>query len=404
MPRAAAVPVRLFLCGTDRVRPHPAPACCAGAIFIGQAAAALAAGNAVVAKSAPQTPLSAAAAVSLLHRAGVPPSVLAHLPGGAEVGSALVADCRVDGVAFTGSGGAARAIARALAARPENTPLAPLIAETAGLNALIADESALPEQLVADAIRSAFGSAGQRCSSARLLCVPRASAPAVIAMLQGAMAELVVGDPADLRTDVGPLIDCAAADKVRAHVDSLLRVEGVKLLARAPEPKLPSPPAQQQQTQAGAAGAAPPPPLPAGAKPSFYPPVALEIPSLCALPRQECFGPVLHVLRYDSRDARSLEKLITEINALGYGLTMGLHSRLDTAHATARAATAAGNLYINRDTIGAVVESQPFGGSRLSGTGPKAGGPNYVRRFAVEHVICTNTAASGGDHELLSLA
>ena len=143
---------------------------------------------------------------------------------------------------------------------------------------------------------------------------------------------------------------------------------------------------------------------PADARASFVAPVALELPSLAVLPRRECFGPVLHVLRYDTRDARALEKLIQEINALGYGLTMGLHSRLDSAHTMARAATAAGNLYINRDTIGAVVESQPFGGTRLSGTGPKAGGPNYVRRFAVEHVVCTNTAASGGDHELLSLA
>jgi len=336
------------------------------AIYIGQAAAALAAGNAVLAKSAPQTPLCAAAAVALLHGAGVPKAVLAHLPGGAKVGAALVNDQRVDGVVFTGSGEAARAIFRQLAARPVDSALAPLLAETAGLNALIADESALPEQLVSDAVRSAFGAAGQRCSSARLLCVPMESSQTVVDMLIGAMAELSVADPAYLDTDVGPLIDTASVERVQAHVDALMQVAGVKLLGRAALP-LPAVSAPQQPAGGGLAL----PPLPADARPSFFAPVLLEIPSLSALPRRECFGPVLHVLRYDSRPVDSLEKLIRDINKLGYGLTMGLHSRLDSAHATARSSTAAGNLYINRDTIGAVVESQPFGGSRLSGTGPK---------------------------------
>ncbi|KAJ8605534.1 hypothetical protein CTAYLR_000082 [Chrysophaeum taylorii] len=343
------------------------------AIFVGQMAAPLVAGNAVVAKSAPQTPLVASAVIDVMRAAGVPEDVLAHLPDPRDlVGPLLVGDPRVDGVVFTGSGLAARSIARTLADR--DGPIVPLIAETAGLNAIIADESALPEQLVHDAVRSAFNSAGQRCSSARLLCVPSQTKDRVLEMLAGAVAELRVGDPARVDVDCGPLIDARAKDRVAAHVDGLLSTPGVRILARA-----------NCQDDG-----------------NFYPPLLLELPDLDALPRDECFGPVLHVVAYDSTAKNALQSLIHEINNLGYGLTMGLHSRLDGARHLAIGASAAGNLYVNRDCIAAVVESQPFGGHRLSGTGPKAGGPNYVRAFAVEHVVSTNTAASGGDYDLMA--
>jgi len=352
------------------------------AIFVGQAAGALAAGNAVVVKSAPQAPLSGAAVVECLHGAGVPKDVLFHVTGGAEVGRALVRDSRVDGVAFTGSVATARLIAKDLAARREG-PLPSFIAETAGLNALVADESALPEQLVNDALRSAFVSAGQRCSSARLLFVPQQTADVVLPMLAGAARELRLGDPADLSVDCGPLVDRDAKEKVRAHVDDLLANEDVTVLAAAPD---------LDRSR-----------FPHVDPANFYPPTILLLQgSLDRLPRQECFGPVLHVLTYDARAGDALAALLDQINDLGFGLTCGLHSRLDSAHAIAASKSKAGNLYINRDTVAAVVEAQPFGGTGLSGTGPKAGGPNYVRRFAHEHVVTTNTAAAGGDIDLMT--
>ena len=349
------------------------------AIFIGQVAGPLAAGNAVLAKSAVQTPLAGAAMVQCLHDAGVPSDVLCHLPGGPKVGEDIVQ--LVDGVVFTGSLATARAIHRSQSLCSQG-PLPQLVAETAGLNALIADESALPEQLVADTLRSAFVSAGQRCSSARILFVPDQTKDVVLPMLAGAVKELRLGDPADLSVDCGPLIDIQARDNVQAHVDKLLLNEKVHLLAAAPD---------LDQNR-----------FPHLDPSNFFPPTVLQLPSFDVLPTSECFGPVLHVLTYDARKDNALSDLLQDVNSLGYGLTCGLHSRLDSAHATFSRASNAGNLYVNRDTVAAVVEAQPFGGSGLSGTGPKAGGPNYVRRFAHEFVVTTNTAASGGDIDLMS--
>lgn len=347
------------------------------AIFTGQLAAALAAGNTVIAKSAPQTPLIAEACVAALYDAGIPCDVLHHLPDPLnKVGPLLVQDTRVGGIIFTGSGETATAINRELALRPG--PITPLVAETAGLNALIADESALPEQLVTDVIRSAFVSTGQRCSNTRLLCVPTQTANDVLSMLAGAVTEVRVGDPADLSVDCGPLIDPAAKQAVQHHVDTLLHRPGVHILAQAP-------PKPQHLPDA-----------------CFFSPIVLQLPTLSFLPTKECFGPVLHILTYDARADDALSNLIHQVNSFGYALTAGLHSRLDTAHDVMARHNAAGNLYINRDTVAAVVESQPFGGTRLSGTGPKAGGPNYVRRFAVEQVVSINTAANGGDIDLMS--
>jgi len=342
------------------------------AIFAGQIAAALAAGNSVIAKPAEQTNLIGYAAVQLLHEAGVPAAVLQFLPGdGATVGAALTRDPRVAGVAFTGSTDTARAINRALAAR--DAAIGVLIAETGGQNALIGDSSALPEQLVKDALSSAFTSAGQRCSAARVLFVQEDIADKVVSLLAGAMAELKVGDPGLLSTDVGPVIDTDALCLLDEHAG---RMRGeARLIA---------------QTQLDPA---------ATAHGSFFAPSAWEIDSIDRL-RGEVFGPALHVVRWK---ADELDKVIDAINATGYGLTLGIHSRIDETIDRIVSRARVGNAYVNRNQIGAVVGVQPFGGQGLSGTGPKAGGPHYVPRFATEKTVTINTTAAGGNASLLTL-
>jgi RHH-type proline utilization regulon transcriptional repressor/proline dehydrogenase/delta 1-pyrroline-5-carboxylate dehydrogenase len=315
------------------------------AIFTGQVAAALAAGNCVLAKPAEQTCATAARAVALLHQAGVPRAVLALLPGdGERVGARLVADARIGGVVFTGSTVAARSIARTLARRGD----VPLIAETGGQNAMIVDSTALPEQVVADVLRSAFDSAGQRCSALRLLCLQHEIAEPMLAMLEGAMHELRVGDPADIATDVGPLIDLAARSRIDAHLQALR---------------------SQQRCQS--------PLSPDCVRGVFVAPTLIEIGSVSEL-TGEVFGPVLHVLRFDRH---RLDALVDAINATGYGLTLGIASRIESTIAAVIERAQAGNIYVNRNMIGAVVGVQPFGGQGLSGTGPKAGGPLYIHRL-----------------------
>jgi len=326
------------------------------AIFTGQVAAALAAGNVVLAKPARQTPLIAARAAELLHAGGVPAAALQLLPGaGAEVGAALVDDARVMGVVFTGSTDVAQRIARTLGRRlrPDGQPVV-LIAETGGQNAMLVDSTALAEQAVLDVLTSAFDSAGQRCSALRILCVQDDCADRLLQMLDGAMQQLEIGDPQQLATDIGPVIDAQARAAIEQHI-AAFKAKGYALRRCA----LPA----------------------AGAQGSFVAPTVIEIERIGEL-EHEVFGPVLHVLRYPR--AR-FEALLAQINATGYGLTQGLHSRLDGAAAQVRAACRAGNLYINRNTIGAVVGAQPFGGEGLSGTGPKAGGPLYLRRLLAEH-------------------
>ncbi len=339
------------------------------AIFTGQVAAALAAGDAVVAKPAEQTPLIAFVIVRLLHEAGVPVGALHLLPGDGRVGAALVSDPRVDGVAFTGSTETARAINRALAGR--DGPIPTLIAETGGLNAMIADSTALPEQLVRDALTGAFDSAGQRCSALRVLFVQDGIAERTMRMLAGAMEEIAVGDPARIETDVGPAIDAEALTTLEAHAERMGR-EG-RLIARSPAP---------------------------GAEDGhFFAPRAFEIDSIARLER-ETFGPILHVVRYR---ADRLDAVCAAIEATGYGLTLGVHSRIAATADEIAARVRVGNVYVNRNQIGAVVGAQPFGGEGLSGTGPKAGGPHYLARFAVERTVSVNTTAAGGDASLLSL-
>ena len=340
------------------------------AIFTGQIAGALAAGNAVLAKPAEQTPLIAAAAVKLLHEAGVPSSVLHYLPGdGPQIGGALFGDARLAGVAFTGSTDAATAINRALAAR--NGSLATLIAETGGQNAMIVDSTALPEQVARDVLSSAFDSAGQRCSALRVLFLQDDVADKMLHMILGAMDELKIGDPMRLDTDIGPVIDEDSRKMLEAHATRMTRE--AKLLR-----KLPLGPEHEHGT--------------------FFAPHAFEIDSLARLER-EVFGPVLHVVRYA---ADRLGEVCDAINVTGYGLTLGLHSRIEETAAFVRARVHAGNFYVNRNQIGAVVGVQPFGGEELSGTGPKAGGPNYLLRFALERTYTVNTAAAGGNAALLS--
>jgi RHH-type proline utilization regulon transcriptional repressor/proline dehydrogenase/delta 1-pyrroline-5-carboxylate dehydrogenase len=336
------------------------------AIFVGQVAAALAAGNAVAAKPAEQTPLVAARAVALLHQAGVPHSALALLSGDGMVGQALVDDPRVAGVAFTGGTDTAQAIARALAARPG--PIVPLIAETGGVNAMIVDSSALPEQVVTDVLTSAFGSAGQRCSALRLLCLQDDIGDRVLRMLQGAADSLVIGDPLDPGTDVGPVID----DDARGSLDRAAAQLGAPLFA------LTLPPG----TEHG----------------SFFAPRVFLLHSAREL-RAEIFGPVLCVVRYA---ADRLDSLLDAIDANGYGLTLGIHSRIESVQRRIAARLRIGNSYVNRNQVGAVVGVQPFGGRGLSGTGPKAGGPITLYRFAEERVISVNTAAAGGNAALLA--
>jgi RHH-type proline utilization regulon transcriptional repressor/proline dehydrogenase/delta 1-pyrroline-5-carboxylate dehydrogenase len=341
------------------------------AIFTGQIAAALAAGNAVLAKPAEQTPLIAARAVALLQQAGVPGEVLHLLPGrGAEVGARMVADPNVSGVAFTGSTETAQLIHRALAAREGPIPV--LIAETGGQNAMLADSSALAEQVVVDAVTSAFNSAGQRCSALRVLFVQEDIAARVIDLLAGYMGELSIGDPAWLETDIGPVIDAQAQAALEQH-KAWIRTQGVPIR----EIVLP----------------------PHCAHGSFVAPFAVEIPTLDLLER-EVFGPILHVVRFGAHD---LDAVAESINRTGYGLTLGVHSRIESQAQAFQRRCRVGNVYINRNQIGAVVGVQPFGGRGLSGTGPKAGGPHYLPRFACERTVTVNTAAVGGNASLLSL-
>ncbi|TMH32837.1 MAG: bifunctional proline dehydrogenase/L-glutamate gamma-semialdehyde dehydrogenase PutA [Betaproteobacteria bacterium] len=324
------------------------------AIFTGQIAAALAAGNAAIAKPAEQTPLIAIRAAELMLAAGIPVDILAVLPGSGEVvGAALVADARSAGVAFTGSTDVARGIAGTLARRDV---LVPLIAETGGQNALIVDSS---------------NSAGQRCSALRVLFLQDEIAPRVMELLQGAMDELVIGDPALLATDVGPVIDRDARDSLEAHVASMTAEGRVRHRVALPD---------------------------ACSHGTFVAPTLVELDRIDRLER-EVFGPVLHVIRYS---AAAIEEVVDSINATGYGLTLGIHSRIDETVRRIVARARVGNVYVNRNMIGAVVGVQPFGGEGLSGTGPKAGGPNYLFRFAVERTLSINTAAAGGNAALLS--
>ena len=340
------------------------------AIFTGQIAAALAAGNCVLAKPAEQTPITAYLATTLLHQAGVPVEVLHFLPGsGATVGARLSSDPRVDGVAFTGSNDTARLIQTALARR--SGPIVPLIAETGGINAMIVDSSALPEQVVRDAVTSAFDSAGQRCSALRVLFLQEEILPKVVTMLTGAVRELKLGDPLDYATDIGPVIDADAKLMLDAH-KSKMRREAKELI------DLPMPEACRAGT--------------------FVTPAAYEISSISVLER-EVFGPIMHVVQYSRGH---LDRVCNAINATGYGLTLGIHTRIDATAELISMRVKAGNIYVNRNQIGAVVGVQPFGGEGLSGTGPKAGGPHYLARFAVERVRTTDTTASGGNASLLS--
>jgi RHH-type proline utilization regulon transcriptional repressor/proline dehydrogenase/delta 1-pyrroline-5-carboxylate dehydrogenase len=342
------------------------------AIFLGQIAAALAAGNTVISKPAEQTNLIGYAAIKLLHEAGVPQDVLQYLPGdGATVGAALTRDPRVDGVCFTGSTDTARLINRALAGRDAG-PIATLIAETGGQNAMIADSSSLPEQVVKDVLGSAFTSAGQRCSAARVLLVQEDIADKVIHMLAGAMAELSVGDPGLPSTDVGPVID---EDAKRVLVEHAARMRSEATFIA--EAKL------GEGTEHG----------------TFFAPIAWELTSLSQLDREK-FGPALHVVRWK---ADHLDAVIDTINRTGYGLTLGIHSRIDATIERIVSRAKVGNIYVNRNQIGAVVGVQPFGGQGLSGTGPKAGGPHYLPRFATEKTVTINTTAAGGNASLLTL-
>jgi RHH-type proline utilization regulon transcriptional repressor/proline dehydrogenase/delta 1-pyrroline-5-carboxylate dehydrogenase len=340
------------------------------AIFTGQVSASLAAGNTVLAKPAGQTPAIASLAVSLMHRAGVPKQALQLLPGaGASVGALLTADPRIDGVAFTGSTETARLINRTLAAR--DAPIATLIAETGGQNTMLVDSSALPEQVVLDVISSAFHGAGQRCAALRVLYLQDDIADRIMDLLAGAMNELVVGDPRMLMTDVGPVIDQVALSGLQAHADRMEK-EG-RLIARTP--------------------------VPAGLDGYFFAPCAFEIDTIRQL-ESEVFGPILHIIRYGTRD---LDQVIEDVNDTGYGLTLGVHSRIDRTQRYIAEQIRAGNVYVNRNMTGAAVGVQPFGGERLSGTGPKAGGPHYMFRFATERTLTVNTAAVGGNAGLLEL-
>ncbi|WP_336985548.1 bifunctional proline dehydrogenase/L-glutamate gamma-semialdehyde dehydrogenase PutA [Altererythrobacter aquiaggeris] len=339
------------------------------AIFIGPAAAALAAGNAVIAKPAEQTPLIAALAVKLCHQAGIPAEVLQLLPGAGDVGEMITSDPRLAGVAFTGSTDTARAINRSLAAR--EGPIATFIAETGGQNAMIVDSSALPEQVTRDVIASAFQSAGQRCSALRMLYLQDDIADDMLAMIRGAFEALNIGDPAIRATDVGPVIDPDAKAALERHV-ARRKKAGFAVWRRE---------------------------LPRGLTDGcFVAPTIIELGSILDLKREN-FGPVLHVARFK---ADELGQVVGDINETGFGLTLGLHSRIEATRRFVEERAKVGNFYVNRNQIGAVVESQPFGGEGLSGTGPKAGGPHYVARFATERVVCIDTTAAGGNASLLA--
>jgi RHH-type proline utilization regulon transcriptional repressor/proline dehydrogenase/delta 1-pyrroline-5-carboxylate dehydrogenase len=336
------------------------------AIFLGQVSAALMAGNAVVAKPAEQTPLIGAEAVRLLHEAGVPLSALHCVQGDGTIGAALVAHRDVGGVVFTGSFEVARAINRALAAK--DGPIVPLIAETGGINAMIVDATALPEQVADDVVTSAFRSAGQRCSALRLLLVQDDVAELMIEIIIGAARELKVGDPRDPATHIGPVIDTEAKAKLNAHIARMTREARVHFAGTAPT------------------------------EGHFVAPHVFELRDATQLTK-EVFGPILHVVRYRADD---LDAVLQAIAASGYGLTLGIHSRIDEMVERVIARLAVGNVYVNRNMIGAVVGVQPFGGFGLSGTGPKAGGPHYLAHFATEQTVTINTAAAGGNAALLS--
>jgi RHH-type proline utilization regulon transcriptional repressor/proline dehydrogenase/delta 1-pyrroline-5-carboxylate dehydrogenase len=324
------------------------------------------AGNTVVAKPAEQTPLVATEAVHLLHQAGVPPAALHLLQGDGRTGAALVAHRDIAGVVFTGSTEVARSINRALAAK--DGPIVPLIAETGGINAMIADATALPEQVADDVVTSAFRSAGQRCSALRLLFVQEDVADRMIEMISGAARELKIGDPSDPATHVGPVIDREAKERLDAHIARMTREARVHFAGRAP-----------------AIG-------------NFVAPHIFELADARQL-TEEVFGPILHVVRYR---ASGLDAVLRSIADTGYGLTLGIHSRIDDTVEAIVDRLEVGNIYVNRNMIGAVVGVQPFGGHGLSGTGPKAGGPHYLARFASEQTVTVNTAAAGGNAALMS--
>jgi RHH-type proline utilization regulon transcriptional repressor/proline dehydrogenase/delta 1-pyrroline-5-carboxylate dehydrogenase len=337
------------------------------AIFLGQVTAALAAGNAVVAKPAEQTPIIAFDAIRLLHEAGVPLAACQLAIGDGQIGARLVSHPLTAGVAFTGSTETAWSINRALAAK--RGPIVPLIAETGGLNAMIVDATALPEQVTDDVIASAFRSAGQRCSALRILYLQDDVADRMLAMIQGAAAELKVGDPRDVTTDVGPVIDAEAKAGLDRHVAAMRRSETIRFEGAVPDTG------------------------------TFVAPTIVELREAKTLDR-EVFGPILHVVRWRTKD---LDRVIEQVAATGYGLTLGIHSRIDETVDAIVEKLAVGNVYVNRNVIGAVVGTQPFGGSGLSGTGPKAGGPNYLLRFAEEQVISVNTTAAGGNASLMAM-
>ena len=340
------------------------------AIFLGQVAAALVAGNAVVAKPAEQTPLIAARAVALLHRAGIPASALHLVPGDGKVGAFLVAEATAAGIAFTGSTEVGRAISQTLAAK--RGPIVPLIAETGGINAMIVDATALPEQVIDDVITSAFRSAGQRCSALRLLCLQEDIAGSMLDMLIGATRELKLGDPREPSTHVGPVIDAEAKQKLEGWIAAMQRAGRVRY-RWDDDGTLPS-------------------------RGTYVAPAIIELDRARDL-KEEVFGPVLHVVRWR---ADELDPLLGDIAGNGTALTLGIHSRIDLAVERIAGRLPHGNVYVNRSMIGAVVGTQPFGGTHFSGTGPKAGGPNYLRRFAAEQVVTTNTAAAGGNASLLA--
>jgi RHH-type proline utilization regulon transcriptional repressor/proline dehydrogenase/delta 1-pyrroline-5-carboxylate dehydrogenase len=335
------------------------------AIFLGQVTAALMAGNAVVAKPAEQTPLTAAEAVRLLHEAGVPASALQLVTGDGHIGAALVAHPDIAGVVFTGSTEVARAINRALAAK--DGPIVPLIAETGGINAMIVDATALPEQVADDVVMSAFRSAGQRCSALRLLFVQDDVADRMIEVIAGAARELKVGDPGDPATHIGPVIDADAKQRLDAHIARMKKESRVHFTGTAPDG-------------------------------NFVAPHIFELSDAGQL-TEEIFGPVLHVVRYR---ADHLDRVLQSIDRSGYGLTLGIHSRIDDTVDAVIGHLQVGNIYVNRNMIGAVVGVQPFGGHGLSGTGPKAGGPHYLARFATEQTVTINTAAAGGNAALMA--
>ena len=341
------------------------------AIFAGQVAAALAAGNCVIAKPAAATPLCAAYVVRLLHKAGIPQEVLHFVPGsGSEVGMKLVSDPRIAGVAFTGSSDTARTINQALAQGPR---IVPFIAETGGQNCMIVDSSALAEQVVKDVIGSAFNSAGQRCSALRVLFLQQEIAPHIIEMLKGAMDELQLGNPIHMHTDIGPVINTSTRNGLQKHADRMEKEARHIKTVKLPE-----------DSEQG----------------SYFAPRVYEISSLDQL-QHEVFGPILHNIQYPSS---KLNEVVEAINNSGYGLTLGIHSRINSTIDYITQHSRCGNTYVNRNMIGAVVESQPFGGEGLSGSGPKAGGPHYLQRFATERVLTVNTAAVGGNALLLAIA